>query len=140
MLPALLVLAGLFGLFFLVRVGAARRRALLGFWARHWPTALFALAAGIALLRGGWGPALLFGVCAGASYLAATRTTPATAAPDAEIARARRALGVGADATEQEIRAAYRTKMAQAHPDRGGAHADAARLTAARDLLLKRLR
>jgi hypothetical protein len=29
--------------------------------------------------------------------------------------------------------------MASAHPDRGGAHAQAARLTAARDRLLRRL-
>jgi hypothetical protein len=28
--------------------------------------------------------------------------------------------------------------MARAHPDRGGRHADAARLTAARDFLLKK--
>jgi curved DNA-binding protein CbpA len=58
---------------------------------------------------------------------------------NAQDAEARAVLGVGSTATAAEIRAAYRSKMAHAHPDRGGAHADAARLTAARDRLLKKL-
>ena len=58
-------------------------------------------------------------------------------APPGE-AEARAILGVGPAATEAEIRQAYREKMARAHPDRGGRHADAARLTAARDFLLKK--
>ena len=59
-------------------------------------------------------------------------------APDARDIEARRILGVGPNAAVDEIRAAYRAKMAQAHPDRGGNHADAARLTEARDRLLGR--
>lgn len=65
------------------------------------------------------------------------RAAPKNAVDPAD-AEARTTLGVGAQATEAEIRAAYRTKMAQAHPDRGGRHSDAARLTAARDRLLKK--
>jgi curved DNA-binding protein CbpA len=53
---------------------------------------------------------------------------------------ARRVLGVAPNATPAEIRQAYRTKMAQAHPDRGGSHNEAARLTAARDRLLRKKR
>ena len=49
-------------------------------------------------------------------------------------------LGLPRDATPDEIRAAYRMKMASAHPDRGGSHNEAARLTAARDRLLKKKR
>ena len=53
---------------------------------------------------------------------------------------ARRALGVSSTATPDEIRRAYRAKMVHAHPDRGGSHNEAARLTAARDRLLKKKR
>ncbi|HVK82202.1 MAG TPA: DnaJ domain-containing protein [Verrucomicrobiae bacterium] len=65
---------------------------------------------------------------------------PAAPPPDsAADAEARSILGVGARATESDIRAAYRAKMRRAHPDHGGAHNEAARLTAARDRLLKKL-
>ncbi|MGD9982274.1 MAG: J domain-containing protein [Hyphomonadaceae bacterium] len=57
-----------------------------------------------------------------------------------EDSAARRLLGVGPIATADEIRRAYRTKMARAHPDRGGSHNEAARLTAARDRLLRKKR
>jgi DnaJ-domain-containing protein 1 len=60
------------------------------------------------------------------------------APPDPAEAEARAILGVGPDADEAEIRQAYRARMARAHPDRGGGHAAAARLTAARDRLLKK--
>ncbi|OQW56324.1 MAG: hypothetical protein A4S17_05420 [Proteobacteria bacterium HN_bin10] len=53
---------------------------------------------------------------------------------------ARTLLGVGPNATASDIRRAYRAKMAHAHPDRGGSHNEAARLTAARDRLLKKTR
>jgi hypothetical protein len=69
------------------------------------------------------------------SLAAAPRPRVQTPPGDAE---ARAILGVGPAATEAEIRQAYREKMARAHPDRGGRHADAARLTAARDFLLKK--
>lgn len=54
-----------------------------------------------------------------------------------DIAQARALLGVGETASRDDIRAAHRRLIAQAHPDRGGANDQAARLNAARDVLLK---
>ena len=54
---------------------------------------------------------------------------------DAQVARA--LLGVTAQASRTDIRAAHRWLIAQAHPDTGDASDRAARLNAARDLLLK---
>ena len=61
-----------------------------------------------------------------------------TPAPKIDIndAAARALLGVGAQASRAEIRAAHRRLIAAAHPDRGDASDRAARLNAARDLLL----
>jgi hypothetical protein len=57
-----------------------------------------------------------------------------------EVARARALLGVDADASIEAIQAAWRRGMATAHPDAGGSDARAQALTAARDLLLARMR
>lgn len=57
---------------------------------------------------------------------------------DAEAARA--LLGVTAQASRADIRAAHRKLIAEAHPDRGDASDRAARLNAARDLLLSATR
>jgi hypothetical protein len=141
--PVLLALVALFLLLFVVRVGGARRRMILA----RWPAILFAGAALIAMARGAIWPALALGSMAGLIWLlwpglSAPRTAEGQAAPppdSAEDAQARAVLGVGAAATEPDIRAAYRAKMRRAHPDQGGAHNEAARLTAARDRLLKKL-
>jgi hypothetical protein len=63
---------------------------------------------------------------------------PAAGAP-AEIDRAQAAelLGVAPDADREEILVAYRRLMARNHPDAGGSVGLAARINAARDLLLK---
>ena len=53
-------------------------------------------------------------------------------------AEAARILGLGEDASEEEIQAAYRRLMRAAHPDQGGSAWLAARLNAARDYLLGR--
>jgi hypothetical protein len=66
--------------------------------------------------------------------------TPVRSNDSPEDSAARALLEVGENATAAEIRAAYRKKMARAHPDRGGAHNEAARLTAARDRLLRKTR
>ncbi|PWE16492.1 molecular chaperone DnaJ [Marinicauda salina] len=53
------------------------------------------------------------------------------------VREAREVLGVGPDAGEDEIRAAYRTLMKQVHPDAGGTDALAARVREAYDVLTK---
>jgi hypothetical protein len=139
MLPALLVVAGLFCVLLLFRFGGARRGTLV----QQWPAILLAGAASIALFRGLLTPAL--GLLAAAALawtitpllMSAKRTISGSQETQGD-AEARKLLGVGPAATEAEIRAAYRAKMSQAHPDRGGRHADAARLTAARDRLIRR--
>lgn len=60
--------------------------------------------------------------------------------PDIDAAQARALLGVGEAASREEIRAAHRRLIAAAHPDRGGAQGQAARLNAARDLLLRKMK
>jgi len=50
--------------------------------------------------------------------------------------KARKLLGVKADATHTEIVEAHRRMLALVHPDRGGTSAQVHEVTAARDLLL----
>jgi hypothetical protein len=52
------------------------------------------------------------------------------------LEEARSILGVDADATPAQIRAAYKRLMRMAHPDKGGTSGLAAQLNAARDRLL----
>lgn len=139
MLPiTLLIVAGVFAFLLLGRLGGSQRTNLRG----RWPALLFAVAAGLALTRGAMGPALALLCAAVLAWLLgpglAQRSTSAGAGPDPAEAEARRLLGVGAAATDTEIRSAYRARMAAAHPDRGGRHGEAAQLTAARDRLLKK--
>ena len=54
--------------------------------------------------------------------------------------KAREILGVGPDATEEEIRAAHRRLMKVAHPDVGGSAWLAKQLNLARDTLLRELK
>lgn len=132
---ALLALAAAFALLGLVRIAGVQRRWI----GRHWVAMAvgtlavlllfrgqFILAVGLAALAAGM---ILFADRAGARVV---HMTPPS------VAEARAILGVGPEATAQEIRAAHRAKMTKAHPDRGGSTEEAARLNAAKDLLLKR--
>ncbi len=56
----------------------------------------------------------------------------------ADEAAARALLGVAPGADADAIQAAWRARIAQAHPDAGGSDAAARAVTAARDLLLAR--
>lgn len=143
MLPALLALTALFLLLFVGRVGMARRAELL----RRWPAGVLALAAIVLLLRGQiWGAIVCTSIAVTAwtvwpSLEQSMRQKPKIRpVDDPEDSAARALLGVTPTANAAEIRSAYRTKMAVAHPDRGGKHAEAARLTAARDRLLRKLK
>jgi DnaJ-domain-containing protein 1 len=129
-------LAIAFGFLALARLGAIHRRRIMA----RWPAFAFAAAAILALSRGAIEPALgLLALAAIAWFVSPMLLAPAPSAatPRPAEAEARAILGVGLAATPAEIRAAYRRKIAEAHPDRGGNHDQAARLTAARDTLLK---
>lgn len=134
---ALLIVTLVFALLLVARVGAARRTLVL----RHWAALALGAVAVLMAARGAWQPALVFALGAfGAWWLRQPRTRANTSQPrpdDAQDAAARALLGVGPQASASEIRAAFRAKMASAHPDKGGSHDRAARLVAARDRLLK---
>jgi hypothetical protein len=132
----LLLIVAVFAGAFLLRVGGARRAQL----AAKWPSLFLGVAALILILRGAWQPAVAVAGCAWLLWMlwppnAGPERAAREAAADAE---ARATLGVGAGATEAEIRDAFRERMRYAHPDRGGSHALAARITAARDRLIRR--
>lgn len=131
----LLILAAAFAALLVLRVSAARRALL----ARRWPALALAGAAAFALTRGSVRVALVVIVFAVAAWFLGPRLMrPRVAEKNNDLEEARRLLGVGPDATEAEICQAYRQKMTRAHPDRGGAHKDAALLSAARDRLLRK--
>jgi DnaJ-domain-containing protein 1 len=98
-------------------------------------------AAGYAGVRGGWAVAVVLTVI-GLWLAASTRRTgtpPASASSGSmSLDEARRILGVGADASRDEIQAAYARLMRSVHPDRGGTAGLAAQLNAARDRLLSK--
>jgi|GEM_PF-620302 len=58
---------------------------------------------------------------------------------DPAIIRARAVLEVGADADKETINAAWRKKLYDAHPDRGGDQAQAQEINQARDILLDQI-
>ena len=101
--------------------------------------ACFAAAAYVGM-RGGWGKSIVL-VVMGLWLAVSTRRTGIAAPPTAGRIRdsePRSILGVGPEATEAEIRAAYGRLMRMAHPDKGGTSGLAAQLNAARDRLLKK--
>jgi hypothetical protein len=96
-------------------------------------------AAAFVGVRGSWGSAIVLTVVG--LWLAASTRKTAAAPPSASRmgdAEARRILGVGPQATAEEIQVAYTRLMRAVHPDKGGTAGLAAQLNAARDRLLKR--
>ena len=110
------------------------------FLAGAFAVACFAAAAYVGI-RGGWGKSIVL-VVLGLWLAVSTRRTGMAPPPQANgqigDAEARSILGVGAEASDEEIRAAYSRLMRMAHPDKGGTSGLAAQLNAARDRLLKK--
>jgi predicted small integral membrane protein len=134
-----LVLAGV-AVWALVRLGGQTEGPRRGQWRVAATLIAAALLGGgaLALSRGAWITGV--GLCGAALWLTLAsriRSVPprAEGLSDAE---ARSILGVSADATAQDITAAWRRLMARAHPDQGGTEGLAAKLNAAKDRLLKK--
>jgi hypothetical protein len=102
------------------------------------------IAAALLVIREQWlAAAVLLAIglsLAGSARLNPRRARPAPA-PGREpmsLEEARSILGVGPEATDAEIQAAYTRLMRMAHPDKGGTSGLAAQLNAARDRLLRK--
>jgi hypothetical protein len=139
----LLIVAAVFAALTLGRMAGARRR----FVARNAAAIIVGAAAILTALRGQALLGIVLGIGAAAFYLwannrppprADARTGPSVNGGAMSDSQARAILGVAPGASETEIRAAFRRRIARAHPDRGGSNEEAARLAAARDVLLKR--
>jgi hypothetical protein len=105
----------------------------------NWPLLAVALL-GIVLLAGGRplvGGALVVAVALWSRRPRRARTVVAGGfAPQADRVEAATLLGVAADADRATILAAQRRLIARNHPDNGGTQGLAARLNAARDIML----
>jgi DnaJ homolog subfamily C member 19 len=106
------------------------------------PRWLVPALAGVCVVAVGWRfgvAAVAFGAVVAAAlwYLPVNRVRPPV---DLDEAAARALLGVSVGASRADIRAAHRRLIVAAHPDRGGAKDEAARLNAARDILLRKLK
>lgn len=124
----------------LVRLGRQTERPGRGQW-RVSATLIAAACLGggaLALARGSWmvGGAL---IAVGLYFALSSRMRAVVRSVEPGMSRkeARDTLGVPADATTEQINAAWKRLMARAHPDQGGTQGLAARLNAARDRLLK---
>ena len=101
-------------------------------------------AAAYATIRGSWGTGIVLGVV-GLWSVTEARRRPIIRRemvqpprPELSLSEARAILGVSADATLEEVKAAYSRLIQMAHPDKGGTEGLAAQLNAARDRLIKR--
>ena len=83
------------------------------------------------------GMALIGSVYLGARFLGKQRAPSPFAIPARDLIEARDLLGVSSEADRETVIAAHRRLIARNHPDHGGTAGLAARLNAARDLLLK---
>jgi len=130
-------------LWFLVGLG----RGKMVFPRREWRllSGVFGLVAfsGAAYLtlRGVWAAAIVLAVL-GLWLVTTARINgpaPRAAAPPERmsLSEARSILGVGPDATPDEVQAAYTRLMRMAHPDKGGTTGLATQLNAARERLLE---
>jgi len=134
---------GAAALWFLVGLGRGRTVLKRREW--RFVSAAFALAAFVgaayATLRGVWEIAIILALLG--LWLMTTARIGGAPGPAASTSgrmsldEARSILGVGPDATAEEIQSAYTRLMRMAHPDTGGTTGLATQLNAARDRLLR---
>ena len=60
----------------------------------------------------------------------------ASASTDLSRAAAARVLGVTVDATQEEVKKAYKAKVMESHPDKGGSHVACQLLNMTRNVML----
>ncbi|THD53369.1 MAG: molecular chaperone DnaJ [Phenylobacterium sp.] len=131
-------------LWFLVGLGRGSRVLKRREWrlmSGAFSIAAFAAAAYVGM-RGGWEISIVLVVLGLWLVTTARINAPRAPAPppsssEMSLKEARSILGVGPDATEPEIQAAYGRLIRMAHPDKGGTTGLAAQLNAARDRLLR---
>lgn len=145
---ALVLLGALWGVGGPRRAGEALARAARGRAPGSWRPGMGALALGAAVAalflaaRGAWAEAAALACVAAVAAAAARRrgrVRPVASRPLAPSPNRREAaelLGVGADASAAEVRAAYARLIRRLHPDAGGTPGLAAQLNRARDVLL----
>lgn len=129
-------------LWFLVGLGRGQKvfkRREWRFLSGAFSLAAFAAAAYVGL-RGGWEISIVL-VVLGLWLVTTSRINePRPSSPRGSdrmsLDEARSVLGVGPDATREDIQAAYTRLMRMAHPDKGGTTGLATQLNAARDRLL----
>ena len=134
-------IVAILGLILAVLVMRGRWRGRMSAQVRRLQTTVLLVGGGaVAAIFAVRGEFALAAICAGAALLlwivGGRRATPKAAPADPKDAAARGLLGVGPRAGREEIVRAHRRLMRQAHPDVGGTAELAARLNAARDLLL----
>ena len=136
------LLAGIAAFALLVWVGRRARPMLARTEWRIATGSLAALAVVVGGLLGVTGrvlPGVLL-ACLGIVLAVTARrgSLPAPTMDKTELAEAREILGVAANATREDIQAAYARLIRAVHPDAGGTSGLAARINAARDRLLKK--
>ena len=98
--------------------------------------------AGFVVLRGDWPVGLALAILGAGLGVAARfnppRTPVRTSSGRMSLEEARSILGVGPEASADEVQAAYTRLMRTVHPDKGGTSGLAAQLNAARDRLLRK--
>ena len=101
-------------------------------------SALGLVAGGMLAVTGRVVPGAILAGVGLALVMIARRGAPPPPLDNADLVEAREILGVAANATREEIQAAYGRLIRAVHPDAGGTSGLAARLNAARDRLLKK--
>ena len=104
-------------------VAAFAGAAFVGFRG-EWPVSIVLLVVGLWL--------------AGSARRSNSASAPAPWARDMGDTEARSILGVGPDASKDQIQAAYARLIRMAHPDKGGTDGLAAQLNSARDRLIRK--